>query len=97
MTVDDLKFTPHSDMSVDDIEIVNEHSNLISNNQFDDATALLNDNNYSKGIRASIFNGIQNKIRIVQEHLKEKEVAEKNEVISTTEPTGNVPFWLQDY
>ena len=97
MTEDDLKFTPHSDMSVDDIEIVNEHSNLISNNQFDDATALLNNSNYSKGFRASIFNGIQNKIRAVQEYLKEKEVVEKDEVISSTEPTSGEQFWLQDY
>lgn len=97
MTEDDLKFTPHSDMSVDDIDVVNEHSNLISNNQFDDATALLNNSNYFKGFRASIFNGIQNKIRTVQEYLKEKEVVEKDEVLSDTEPISDKQFWLQDY
>jgi len=97
MNIDDLRFTPHSDMSVDDVEIVNEHSNLVNTGNFDDATALLNDNNYSKGFRASIFNGIQNKIRTVQEYLKEKEVTEKNEVISSTEPTTEEQFWLQDY
>ena len=100
MTENNLKFTPHSDMSIDDQTIVNEHQNLIKNNKFSDATALLENNNYNKGFRASLFNNMQNKIHMIQEYLLNKEDIENtpDEVVSNTEPTNSESvFWLLDY
>lgn len=98
MTTEDLKFTPHSDMSIDDTDLVNEYVTLINNGKFDDATALLESKGYEKGFRASIFNGIQNRIRTVQEYLRTKERTESNEVISDTEPSdSDKQFWMLDY
>lgn len=96
MTTNDLKFIPHSDMSIDDLTIVNEHQNLIDSNKFSDATALLNNNNYLKGFRAFIFNNIQNRINTVQNYLKDKDT-EKEEIIAQSEPVSDKQFWLQDY
>lgn len=98
MDKQDLFFTPHSDMSIDDTELVNEYVTLINNGKFDDATALLNSKGYNKGFRASIFNGIQNKIKIVQEYLYEKGKVESNEIITDTEPSNSdKQFWMLDY
>lgn len=98
MNTEDLKFTPHSDMSIEDTELINEYVTLINNGNFDDATALLESNGYDKGFRASIFNGIQNRIRTIQEYLLNKGDAEGDEVISSTEPSdSNKQFWMKDY
>lgn len=98
MTIDDLKFTPHSDMSIDDADLVNDYVTLINNGNFDDATALLESKGYEKGFRASIFNEIQNRIRTVQEYLRTKERTESEEIISSTEPNdSDKQFWIQDY
>ena len=97
MTKDDLKFTPHSDMSLSDQEIVNQHQNLIKNNQLSDATVLLDNKGYDKGFRASLFNNMQDKVRMIQEHLLTKEAEDKEEIISSTEPTEDYAFWLVDY
>ena len=97
MTKEDISFKPHSDMSLSDQTIVNQHQNLIKNNQLSDATALLNNNRYDKGFRASLFNNMQDKVRMIQEHLLTKEEEIKDEVISSTEPTEDCAFWLVDY
>ena len=98
MTIEDLRFTPHGDMGIDDLEIVKQHQNLIKNNEFSDATALLKTNGYTKGFRASLFNNMQEKIKIIQEHLLNKEESDSEEVFSSTEPTdSNKKFWLMDY
>ena len=98
MNTEDIRFTPHSDMSIDGRTIVNQHQNLIKNNQLSDATALLNNNNYNKGFRASLFNNMQDKVRMIQEYLLTKEDDVREEEISTTEPTNSeAQFWLADY
>ena len=100
MTENDLKFIPHSDMCLDDQTTVNQHQNLIKNNQLSDATALLNNSNYNKGFRASLFNNMQNKVRMIQEYLLDKEPVEivPDEIVSDTEPTDSeLTFWLADY
>ena len=100
MTKNDLKFIPHSDMSVEDQRIVTEHRNLINNNQLSDATTLLYDNDYNKGFRASLFNNIQDKVKMIQEYLLDKEIPEfiPDEVVSDTEPVDSESmFWISDY
>ena len=98
MTAEDLRFIPHSDMSVDGKEIVNQHQNLINTNKFSDATTLLNSNNYNKGFRASLFNNMQDKVRMIQEYLLTKEEEIPEEIISSMEPVNSeAQFWLADY
>ena len=98
MTIDDIKFRPHSDMNIDGQEIVNQHQKLINNNRFSDATALLNNNNYQNGFRASLFNTMQYKVHLIQEHLLTKAKDDSDEVISSTEPVNSdMQFWLADY
>lgn len=100
MTKEDLKFTPHSDMTLQDIETVISHSNLIDNGKFSDATTLLNNNGYEKGFRASLFNSIQNKLREIQIYLLNK-TAKPDEFYSVEEPSETdmegKSFWIQVY
>lgn len=98
MTEKDIIFTPHSDMCLCDVDLAEQHLKLYQANKLSDATNYLDDNNYSKGFRASLFNNMENKLRMIQEHLLNKE-DEAEEIISSTEPTAsdNLNFWLSDY
>lgn len=89
MNQDDLNFTPHSDAGAKEIETIIEHKNLIENNQYSDATALLNNKDYKLGVRASLLNSIQNKIRKVELYFLNEFVAEKDEYFSIEEPDIN--------
>lgn len=101
MNLKDIVFEPHIDMSANDIELINQHNNLIKQHKYNDATALLNDNKYEKGFRASLFNSIQNKIRALEIYLLNEYVAEDDELYSFTEPTEeqmkDKTFWIQIY
>ena len=103
MTRNDLKFTPHSDVCLNDLPIINQHSNLIKENKLGDATNFLDDNGYYKGFRASLFNSIQNKIKMIQEYFLNKVVANKDEYYSFEEPDEELmkekgyKFWVQPY
>ena len=103
MELKDVVFSPHNDMSAEDIEIVNRHKNLINTGNYSDATTLLNDNDYQKGFRASLFNSIQNKIRTVQEYLLNSFVANDEEYYSYEEPSegfmreNGYNFWIKLY
>ena len=87
MELRDIVFEPHSDMSADDIDLVLQHDSLISQKSYDNATALLNNNKYEKGFRASLFNSFQNKLRKFEEFLLNEFVAENDEYYKFTEPS----------
>lgn len=103
MELKDMIFTPHNDMGAEDVDIVTQHKNLIDLGNYSDATTLLDDNDYQKGFRASLFNSIQNKIRTVQEYLLNEFVAETDEYYSYEEPTeefmreNGYKFWMKLY
>lgn len=103
MELKDVVFSPHNDMSAEDIEIVNRHKNLINTGNYSDATTLLDNNDYQKGFRASLFNSIQNKIRTVQEYLLNSFVANDEEYYSYEEPSevfmreNGYNFWIKLY
>ena len=94
-------FTPHNDMGAEDTDIVTQHKNLIDSGNYSDATTLLNNNNYQKGFRASLFNSIQNKIRTLQEYLLNEFEADEDEFYSYDEPTAEQmdgkTFWIKPY
>lgn len=95
----EIGFTPHNDLHPDDISLVKEHENLIKENKFSDATALLDNADYQKGFRASLFNSMEQKIRSIQEYLLNKVIAEPDEYYSYSEPTEeqmkNKTYWVQ--
>ena len=101
MELKDMIFTPHNDMGAEDTDIVTQHKNLIDSGNYSDATTLLNNNNYQKGFRASLFNSIQNKIRTLQEYLLNELVANEDEFYSYDEPTAEQmdgkTFWIKPY
>lgn len=101
MNLRDIVFEPHNDMSAEDVDIVTQHDNLIKQKRYDDATFLLNNNNYKKGFRASLLNSIQNKILALEIYLLNEYVANTDEYYSFTEPTKeqmkNKTFWIQIY
>ena len=103
MEIKDIIFEPLNDMSAEDIEIVTQHQNLIDAGSYSDATTLLDNNNYKKGFRASLFNSIQNKIRKVQEYLLNEFVADDDTYYSYEEPDADFMnengfiFWCKPY
>lgn len=103
MELKDMIFTPHNDMSAEDTGIVTQHKNLIDSGNYSDATTLLDDNNYQKGFRASLFNSIQNKIRTLQEYLLNEFVADEDSYYSYDEPDAEFmeengyKFWIKPY
>lgn len=101
MEIKDIVFEPHSDMSIDDIELVKQHDDLIKQSSYDNATALLNNSNYNKGFRASLLNSFQNKLRKFEEFLLNEFVADDDTLYKFTEPTEeemeNKIWWIQPY
>lgn len=72
LTLRDFKPTLHNDISIDESEIYTKHSNLIKRRAYEEATALLDENNID-GIRASLFNSWENKLNYLDELLRKKE------------------------
>ena len=103
MELKDIVFEPHNDMGAEDTDIVTQHKNLIDSGNYSDATTLLDDNNYQKGFRASLFNSIQNKIRTLQEYLLNEFVADEDSYYSYDEPDAEFmeengyKFWIKPY
>lgn len=103
MEIKDIVFEPHSDMSAYDIDLVKQHDELIKQKSYDDATALLNNNEYDKGFRASLLNAFQNKLRKFEEFLLNEFVADDDTYYSYDEPTiefmeeNNYTWWIQPY
>ena len=101
MTKDDIAFVPHSDMDIDGAAINGEHKKLIKQGDYSDATALLNEQGYNKGFRASLFNSLQNKINTLQNYMQNEYTTENNSYYSDTEPTdeemGSARYWVSIY
>lgn len=101
MNIHNFAFKPHSDTDADKKAIVAMHNDKIRKKQYSDSTALLNENNYQDGFRASLFNRIQDRIRSFQIYLLNEFNAEPDELYSLTEPAPEQmkgkKFWLQPY
>ena len=103
MELSELTFVPHSDVGANEIDIVNQHKNLINSGNYSDAITLLNNENFGKGVRASLLNSIQNKIRKLQLYLLNEFIAEKDEYFSDTEPDttfmkeNGYTHWIQPW
>ncbi len=101
MEIKDFSFVPHSDVGANELEVVRQHENLIQNNQYSDATALLDNENIQKGARASLFNSLKEKIKTLQLYFLNEYVATEEDYFSETEPTAKFmkengyKFWIE--
>lgn len=97
----DIGFIPHNDLHPDDLDLTEQHKNLIQNNKFSDAAALLDNSNYRKGFRASLFNALEAKILELQVFLLNKYAAEPDELYSVKEPSedemAGKTYWVKPY
>ena len=103
MEIKDFSFIPHGDIGANELEVVKQHENLIKNNQYSDATTLLNNKNIQKGARASLFNSLKEKIKKLQLYFLNQFVAENEEYYSDIEPTtefmteNGYKFWIEPW
>ena len=97
----DFSFVPHGDIGANELEVVKQHKNLINNNQYSDATALLDNENIQKGARASLFNSLKEKIKTLQLYFLNQYVATEEDYFATEEPTAEFmnengyKFWIE--
>lgn len=100
MTRNDLVYTPHNFAELSNEDIINQHALLINSSLYEEAVDLLNQNPNVEGMRASIFNKIEQEIILIDGQL---EVKTKPELIyySPKEPTdyefANKVIWAQEY
>lgn len=93
-------FTPYDDIGISDEEVTNAHQNLLEQHRYDEAVETIDENPAmnKKGIRASIMNRIEERIRQLQIHLLNKTAA-SDELYSLTQPTesqmNNKLFWIK--
>lgn len=87
MELSELSFVPHSDTGANDLEIINQHNNLINNKNYDEAVALLDDNQFEKGIRVFLFKKIEQKLRRLQLYLLNELSTNPYVYYSDEEPT----------
>lgn len=92
MTKQDITFVPVSDVALSDIEILNQHKALVDSNNYTQATTLLNNSGYNKGVRASFINGIINKIQSIGLYLLNL-TADPEEYYSIEQPD---PQWMKE-
>ena len=66
LSITDFVFEPLSDVGANDVDIINEHTNLINNNQFSAATELTD-----KGFSAAFFNYLLERVSNLGTYAKE--------------------------
>lgn len=84
MEYQDIVFTPYSDTGANDISIINEHKNLISQNKFNDAVTAAKQ--LGNGFTASFFNGLRARLRAIEVFILNEFIAENGEYYSYNEP-----------
>jgi hypothetical protein len=84
MEYKDIVFEPLNDVGANELDIVNEHEQLLNNNDFDDAATLLSST--KTGFKASLFNYIQERLRALEVFILNEFVAEQGEYYSYNEP-----------
>lgn len=84
MEYKDIVFEPLSDTGANELDLINEHDNLINNNQFSDASTLLSSTD--KGIKASLFTFIQERLRALELYILNEYIAEEGEYYSYNSP-----------
>lgn len=95
-----IDFIPRSDIELKDKDIIDTHRDLINQYKYVEATEKINNDASmcNKGIKASFFNYIEQKIQELQVYLLNRNAA-PDEFYSLTEPTeeqmkGKL-FWIK--
>lgn len=92
MTKQDFSFVPVSDVSLPDMDIINNHKNLMKNGNYNEAVTLLNDLGYEKGVRASFVNEIIKRIQNIGLYLLNL-TADQEDYYSIERPD---PEWMRE-
>lgn len=100
MVEQDFNFIPFSDAAISDLELIGQHKELIKSHSYTDATDLLDNANYTKGFRASVFNNMRNKMQKIATYLLSKTI-EPDDLYSTEMPSedqmANKQYWVQPF
>lgn len=100
MVESDFTFVPLSDVSLNDKELIEQHNNYANGGSYTEAVNLLDNNNFQKGFRASIFNTLRTRLQTIAVYLLNL-TAEPDELYSLTEPTleemGDKKYWIQPF
>ena len=97
-----INFELHSDIAMSDEETVSVHTEYINQNMYEEAKNVVDNNAEmsTKGIRASIFKKLEEKLQELQIYLLNKK-ATPYEYYSLTEPTmefmkeGGFLYWIK--
>ena len=84
MEYKDIIFEPLSDTGANELDLINKHNELLKDNQYSEASALASST--GKGVKASLFNLIQNRLRALKVFFLNEFVADKGEYYSYNEP-----------
>lgn len=84
MNYNDINFTPYSDSGVDEKSAIDTHTELIKNNNLNDAASVATKT--GKGFTASFFNGFRGRIRALEVFLLNSFIAEPGEYYSYNDP-----------
>lgn len=98
MALSDYYPTLRNDISIDDKDIYDQHTNLIKNKKYQEAATLLSNNNQIDSVTASLLNSWEQKIYSLCQIKKEY----YNQIITKqTEPTESEMkdkvIWQQEY
>lgn len=98
MEYTDIIFEPLSDTGVNELDLINEHNELLKNNKMSEASNLISGTD--KGFKASLFDYIQERLRALEVFILNSFVAEDGEYYSYNEPnTEEMPegavFFIQ--
>ena len=100
MIKDDFIYIPHNFAELSNENIIEQHDLLFKNSNYSQAVNLLNQNPQVDGMRASLFNEIEEKIIYLDKLFDGKEKPELI-IYKTTEPNeaefNNKVIWAQEY
>ena len=94
MTRDDLRYIPHNFAEFMNSDIIDQHKALLSSSDYSEAVNLLNQNLQVEGMRADLFNTIEQKILFVANQLEY--ILYQNTEPTDAEFAGKV-IWAQQY
>lgn len=100
MNLKDYKPTLHNDISIDDEEIYKQHTNIINQKKYNEATALLSENPQISGCTASLLNSWEEKIESLEPLILAKDFYDPYYYTSTepsVEEIDDKVIWQQEY
>ena len=94
----DTSRLPLSDIGLEDLNLLSQYNSLMDAGEYSNAVSELDINNFTGGIRASVFNDIKSKMELIEIYLLNS-VTLKGDYYSYAIPRlkefGENNFWIQ--